>query len=259
MQSGPNAIMQAANLYMFTMHNPVRWVDPLGLAALSAQQQSNIASVKRAYEWGLVTREQKLANIALNTPGATTTNPTRQGGGIVLSSNATPTQIREFNMAMAYLRTSPTARALINRIESSSVTVTIVFVDDHRMWFHHDFMHIYWDMRSGIVLGDGRSIQSAALGLAHELAHVSQYIEFGRRKFDIMTPLQREELILLEYENPIARELGEPVRAYYKDFSRHIRMRNSTNFGIVSLAARYGYINQNPWTLIPTIPSRSFR
>jgi len=32
MQNGPLAIMQAANLYMYTVHNPVRWIDPSGLS-----------------------------------------------------------------------------------------------------------------------------------------------------------------------------------------------------------------------------------
>ena len=33
MQGSTAAIMQAGNLYMYTMHNPVRWVDPSGLSA----------------------------------------------------------------------------------------------------------------------------------------------------------------------------------------------------------------------------------
>jgi len=33
MQGSPNAITQAGNLFMFVMHNPVRWVDPTGLFA----------------------------------------------------------------------------------------------------------------------------------------------------------------------------------------------------------------------------------
>jgi len=34
MQRSPNAITQAGNLYMFVMHNPVRWIDPSGLFAI---------------------------------------------------------------------------------------------------------------------------------------------------------------------------------------------------------------------------------
>jgi len=33
MQSSPNAIAQAGNLFVFTMNNPVRWIDPTGLSA----------------------------------------------------------------------------------------------------------------------------------------------------------------------------------------------------------------------------------
>ena len=37
MQGSNAAIMQAGNLYMYTMHNPVRFIDPLGLFALPPQ------------------------------------------------------------------------------------------------------------------------------------------------------------------------------------------------------------------------------
>ena len=36
MQNGSLAIMQAANLYVYTMNNPVRWVDPSGKVAITA-------------------------------------------------------------------------------------------------------------------------------------------------------------------------------------------------------------------------------
>ena len=32
----------------------------------------------------------------------------------------------------------------------------------------------HWDPLSGLILGDGKSIQSAALGLIHEMGHASQ-------------------------------------------------------------------------------------
>jgi len=41
MQDSPLAMLQAANLYLFTMHNPVRWVDPSGLAAQRPSPQRN--------------------------------------------------------------------------------------------------------------------------------------------------------------------------------------------------------------------------
>ena len=36
MQDSPIAMLQAANLYVFTMNNPIRWIDPSGLSARSA-------------------------------------------------------------------------------------------------------------------------------------------------------------------------------------------------------------------------------
>jgi RHS repeat-associated protein len=108
MQSGSNAIMQSANLYVFTMHNPVRWVDPTGLIAKTAQQKSNIASVIRAYQGGFVTREQKYANIALNTPGATMTNgnsgtSTPPGNGSTASGLAGFNQVGTSGPILFYL------------------------------------------------------------------------------------------------------------------------------------------------------------
>ena len=41
-QSSPNAITQAGNLFMFVMHNPVRWRDPSGLFAIPFNSNMNI-------------------------------------------------------------------------------------------------------------------------------------------------------------------------------------------------------------------------
>jgi len=38
--------MQAANLYMFVMHNPVRWVDPTGLSAVEPPAGSNLGPTR---------------------------------------------------------------------------------------------------------------------------------------------------------------------------------------------------------------------
>ena len=45
MQGSPSAITQAGNLFMFVMHNPVRWRDPSGLFAIPSNSMNiNIAS-----------------------------------------------------------------------------------------------------------------------------------------------------------------------------------------------------------------------
>jgi len=39
-QGSTAAIMQAANLYLFVMNNPIAWLDPLGLAARAAAERN---------------------------------------------------------------------------------------------------------------------------------------------------------------------------------------------------------------------------
>ena len=50
MGSSPNAITQAGNLYMFVMHNPVRWNDPTGLFAVLAEY---IALKNGGFMWSI--------------------------------------------------------------------------------------------------------------------------------------------------------------------------------------------------------------
>ena len=48
------AIMQSANLFIYTVHNPIRWIDPLGLALMAiryfVERQGEIV------EWNDITR-----------------------------------------------------------------------------------------------------------------------------------------------------------------------------------------------------------
>ena len=48
MQSSPHAIMQAANLYMYVMHNPVMFIDPWGLFAWNERDDEWIRVTCRA-------------------------------------------------------------------------------------------------------------------------------------------------------------------------------------------------------------------
>jgi hypothetical protein len=49
MQDSPLAILQAANLYVFTMGNPVMWIDPSGL---TAESPSGNAGTRRVFDGG---------------------------------------------------------------------------------------------------------------------------------------------------------------------------------------------------------------
>jgi len=68
MQRSPLAILQAANLYVYTMNNPIRWVDPWGLAARPS------ASSGRIYVMGAdgVARPLDLSRPVYITDGHTT-------------------------------------------------------------------------------------------------------------------------------------------------------------------------------------------
>jgi RHS repeat-associated protein len=48
MQRSNRAILQAGNLYMYTMHNPIRWIDPWGLAAELGLNMGMVQSLMQA-------------------------------------------------------------------------------------------------------------------------------------------------------------------------------------------------------------------
>jgi len=90
-------------------------------------------------------------------------------------------------------------------------------------------------------MGDNRSVQSAAMGLAHELGHALQHIEGVLDPLinPMGTPTRAQQRTrrarieadnLLRFETPIARELGEPTRISYDDHNRFYRMNNSIHF-----------------------------
>lgn len=84
------------------------------------------------------------------------------------------------------------------------------------------------------------------------------YLPYGIRtsktaKDAVMTASQAEHLDLVpivetenlkSYESPIAKELGEPTRDTYYEGTKPYRMSNSTDWGVVSYAAKSGYFNK---------------
>ena len=75
---------------------------------------------------------------------------------------------------------------------------------------------------------DGTSIQSPAMGLAHEMGHGAMYLDGwydGSKTRD-----QRESTNLKTYETPIAKQLGQPTRAKYLDAKDAQRMSNSIHY-----------------------------
>ena len=160
---------------------------------------------------------------------------------IVVASDATEEQREEYERAIAYIKTSETGRKLIEYLETSSFTITIDFVDDDNMCFAVNNATIYFDTNSGLVLSDGISVQSAALGLAHEMGHAAQYLDGTMAKLNGYVDLV-EKFNLDTYETPIAKELGEPIRSNYNDVIGFMDMQNSTHFTTIGSRPWWHYI-----------------
>lgn len=164
---------------------------------------------------------------------------------IVLAPDATEEEIEEYERAIAYLQTSETGKKLIERLKESSEVITIVFVDDNNMRYCPYTKRIYFDINSGLVLEDGFSVQSAALGLAHEMGHAAQDLDCDF--FLLLASKKAEPLNLETYEMPIAKELGEPIRTDYLATIGFMNMKNSTHFRTISTSPAPWWYNWLPW------------
>lgn len=165
---------------------------------------------------------------------------------IQLSSSATEDDVAQYERAVGYLKTSEDGAALIERLEDSTVVFTIVFIDetDERgMRYEPYTQNICFDPYFGLVIGDGTSVMSAALCLAHEMGHAAQHLDGG--VFTKENMLLMETLNLKTYETPIANQLGEPTRGLYTDTRGCQRMNNSTHHRAIYNRPWWHYIA--PW------------
>ena len=141
--------------------------------------------------------------------------------------------INAYKAAIEYLKqNSKTAAELIERLQNADETITIEFNDS--LLNSYDAKTIKWDPGAGLVLDDG-SVNSAALGLAHEMGHAAQGLSgtLFRLRFavgDYRTLVENDNLDIV---NKIAGELGEFPRESYRDGSHHHRMSNSTEWGVM--------------------------
>jgi len=173
---------------------------------------------------------------------------------IVLASNTTDAQRAAFERAIEYLKQSETFRELWNILQYGGEIITIAFTNDHTMLYRPSTRTIYWDPTSGLVLGDRLSVQSAAIGLAHEMGHAAQHLQ-GNNYFmeSIARPGNRQLLFRMEndniarFESPIAKELGEFTRSGFGTSSGTHRMRSSTHWGTVHTLPMWLYINPRMW------------
>ena len=73
------------------------------------------------------------------------------GHRIVLATDATDEQKREYERAIAYLKTSKTGRKLIELLEKSTTVLTIAFTDDNRMRYLSGSNTIYFDITKEVL------------------------------------------------------------------------------------------------------------
>ena len=148
---------------------------------------------------------------------------------IVLSPDATKEQTEAYEKAVAYIKKSPTGKQLLEMLEASDVIFTIVFIDDgDDVGYNAEKKIIRFDTNSGLVMKDGTSVQSPALGLAHEMGHAAQDLT-GVLSNCVGIEFMIEPFNLRDYETPIAKELDEPIRENYGDWTGYMDMNNPTH------------------------------
>ena len=154
---------------------------------------------------------------------------------IKIQENADPKDIEAYEKAILYLSKSERAKQIIQELQASPIIFTIVFNDDDFDAYMFDSQLILWDSDSGLVTGVG-DVQSAALGLIHEMGHAEQYINgkfkdfpTDKEKGDILKKSLEEEN-LEKTENVVASQLIEPKRKSYDDSVATRTMKDSTHF-----------------------------
>ena len=137
-------------------------------------------------------------------------------------------------------------------LHHSGHVITVNFIDTHDMSYRNG--NIYWNPTSGLVVGDRQrrtmDVQSAAIGLAHEMGHALQHIDGTAARLwneTVSSPpptlmMLREYSRLLEedvlerFEIPIARELVEPRRYNYFHTAGSVDTNSPTDWGIVEIS-----------------------
>ena len=149
------------------------------------------------------------------------------GRKIIFAEGSRPKDILEYYKAIEYLSNSPRANEIINTLEKSPYLFTIMFDDnDNDYYSYEDKKIISWDPDSGLITKSD-DIQSAALGLIHEMGHAEQDIngELKNKSTDLI-----EQENLNKTENLVANELFEAKRKDYYDVKGVKTMKNSTDF-----------------------------
>lgn len=123
---------------------------------------------------------------------------------------ATPDDIVALNRALEYLNNSPHAQqTLQDAVQDTNLKISIIHNGEDM--FSPSTDTVYWDPRSALITLSG-AIQSAALGLLHELAH--RDAPAGQVKApDPQYDDTEEKRVITGTESAVAIDLGEPTRS----------------------------------------------
>ena len=236
-----NPAKDGLNWYTYGANNPLMFVDPSGLKIEIAAFDSDYYKYK-LYEY--------------------------DKSGSNMTQKEYDAAVIEYNRAIEYLKNgSSIFKNLYDTLMNSNIVFYMVFNNVEDAYFEHKYANYFdanlkgssiigtqfinWDPTIGLVMKDGTSIQSAALVLAHEFGHVGQYLDgdkwYGTRTNAILDAQKktRENNNVKTYETPIAKQLGQPVRANYDAWSGVQRMNNSIHYRTTEIRPWYHYIG--PW------------
>lgn len=145
-----------------------------------------------------------------------------------------------YNQALEYLGGSGTAKEMIKELEGCNYNIfVLVQKESYSMFLHRevaiqnglDGSLIVWDPEATVTAfnKDAATMQSPAIGLAHEMGHAVQwvknrgwYLAYVNRV--LQTSDQKAKLLIendniTTYETPVASELGEGTRKDYNTSS----------------------------------------
>lgn len=125
-------------------------------------------------------------------------------------TNANAQDIAKLNLALAYLQQSSYASGMIYSVYNKSMISTIEITRGSDTTYNSATKVLKWNPDSGlqITFGQTTAVQSAALGLLHEIAHA-----FDPNIYH--TTREKAEAFATAQETIVANELGEPVRQDY--------------------------------------------
>jgi RHS repeat-associated protein len=194
---------QTLNLYSYVLNNPTTRLDPDGHVVGQNSTCSGVCD-GAADDPGQAT-DQKPSN------GQPSAQNLAQGAG--QGQSAGQHQNGDVAKANHYLSRSKEMRLVEKAFKSGHFHLVIIHDGNDR--YDPETRTVYWDPHSALQTTQGGH-QTPALGLGHEMAHAT-----GNRHDtavlsntpDARYDTKEERRVILNYENPAARELGESTRS----------------------------------------------